>query len=61
MAADADTANRKLSENAAMQMSPPSLSPPDKGAVKSALGRPKSFMTAAGLEVAGNRGRLRHS
>jgi len=51
MAADADTANRKLSQNAAMQMSPPSLSPPDKGAVKSALDAEK-FMTAARLEVA---------
>jgi Mce-associated membrane protein len=51
MAADADTANRKLSENAAIQMSPPSQNPPDEGDVKSALDAEKST-TAARLEVA---------
>jgi Mce-associated membrane protein len=51
MAADADAANRKLSENAAIQTSPPSQNRPHEGAVKSALDAEKS-MTAARLEVA---------
>jgi Mce-associated membrane protein len=51
MAADADAPNRKLSANAAIQMSPPSLRPPDDGAVKSALDAEKS-MTTARLEAA---------
>ena len=51
MAADADTANGKLSENAAMQMSPPSQNRPDEGAVNSALDAEKPT-TPAPLESA---------